>query len=229
MQTAIPWHQTAFFHALKPEPRARLGQILVEKRVDKGQVLFVEGEACTGFYLLEEGRVRLWKAGPGGEASTLAVVGPGESFAEAAMFGGGVFPATAEALEAGKAAFLPRGPFLALLRTDPELCLQVIEGQALWLRRLTVTLERATGHSGADRLLDWLREAAQGRRTLRLPMAKKVLAEQLGMSPETLSRHLRALQERGVIQVAGLQITLGGPVTSSTPCQPHTGKESRTR
>lgn len=207
MLPPVPWHQTAFFHALRPERRERLGQILVEKRLAKGQVLFVEGEPCSGFYLLEAGSVRLWKAGPDGSAATLAVIHPGQSFAEAALFAGGAFPVTAEALEEGRAAFLPKGPFLAALRADPELCLQVIESQALWLRRLTLSLEQVSAHRSGDRLLTWLKEAAQGRRSFRLPVPKKVLAGQLAMSPETLSRHLKGLQDQGQIQVEGQAIT----------------------
>jgi CRP/FNR family transcriptional regulator len=208
METRVPWHQTALFNALQPEQRQRLAHLVVVRRLPKGRVLFLEGEPCTGFYLVETGAVRLWKAGPGGEEATLAVVQGGQSFAEAAMFAGETYPVTAETLEETWAAFVPKGPFLGALRGDPDLCLQVIESQARWLRRLTVSLERVCVRGGSDRLLGWLKETAQGRASFRLPVSKKALAGQLAMSPETLSRHLRALQERGSIRVEGQTIVL---------------------
>lgn len=219
----VPWYRTAFFHALRPEQRERLGRLVVEKPLAKGQVLFVEGEACTGFFVLEAGQVRLWKAGPGGEESTLAVAQPGDSFAEAALFAGGAFPATAEALAPGRAAFLPGAPFLAALRGDAELCLKVIESQALWLRRLTVNLERVAAHSSSDRLLGWLKEAAAGRGAVLLEGPRRQLADRLAMSPETLSRALRALQDKGLIQVTGRRIRLlpGACDHLHSPRSPH--------
>lgn len=207
MDPLIPWHRTAFFHALRPGQREQVGALVHARTLDKGQVLFLEGEPCGGFYLVEAGAIRLWKAGPGGEEATLAVVQPGQSFAEAAMFGGGAFPVTAEALEPARVALVPKDGFLALLRRDAELCLQVIESQALWMRRLTTNLERVSSQGSGERLLQWLQEAAQGQRSFLLPVPKKVLAGQLAMTPETLSRHLKSLQERGALKVEGSRIT----------------------
>ena len=208
MDAFAPWYQTAFFNALSPKQRERIGEMVLVRRLEKGQVLFLEGEPCTGFFLVEEGAVRLWKGGAGGEESTLAVIQSGQSFAEAAMFAGATFPVTAEALAPSRVAFVPKGPFLTALRSDPELALQVIESQALWLRRLTVSLERLSAHGSGERLLIWLKEASQGRSRFRLPVSKKVLAGQLAMSPETLSRHLRALQGQGALKVEGPMVTL---------------------
>jgi CRP/FNR family transcriptional regulator len=97
----------------------------------------------------------------------------------------------------------PKAPFLAAMREDPDLALAIIHAQAVWLRKLTHTVEQLTGSASSDRLLNWIRDNVPAGGSLVLPVTKKVLAAQLGMTPETLSRGLRNLQNMGMVRVDG--------------------------
>jgi len=177
------------------------------RRLEPEAMLFLEGEPCTGFFVLVEGAIQLTRCNevPGAHP-TLAVVLPVASFAEAAMFGGEAFPATATALKPSRVFHFPKGPFLAAMREDPDLAQAIIHAQAVWLRRLTRTVEQLTGSDSGDRLHTWIREQLPAGASLTLPVTKKILAGQLGMTPETLSRGLRQLQDRGVLRVSGTTI-----------------------
>ena len=205
------WSKTGLFLSMNSDQLARVGGLLQLRKLGPGQVLFTEGEPCTGFYVVLEGQVRLYRTAPkvGGEI-TLNVVRAGFSFAEAAMFSGGIFPATAEALEATLLAYFPKAPFLALLRKDPDLSLKVMEGLAAWHHRLTFQVQQLSGNDGAGRLTRWIEDAAKNAPdgAFHLKVPKKILAAQLGMAPETLSRLLRQLRDQGAIQVAGNRIQL---------------------
>ncbi len=126
------------------------------------------------------------------------------------MFSGGIFPASAEALGATLLAYFPKDPFLALLREDPDLSLKVMEGLAVWHHRLTFQVQQLSGNDGSGRLRRWIEDAAKNapEGTFHLKVPKKILAAQLGMAPETLSRLLRQLREQGVIKVSGDRIQL---------------------
>ena len=126
------------------------------------------------------------------------------------MFSGGIFPASAEALEPTLLAHFPKEPFLGLLRKDPDLCFKVMEGLAAWHHRLTFQVQQLSGNDGVGRLKSWLEEAAAKTpdRTVRLKVPKKILAAQLGMAPETLSRLLQQLRSKGVVEVYGDRIRL---------------------
>lgn len=205
---AHPWHQAPLFGSLRPEQRERLEAIARRRRLGPDQMLFQEGEPCSGFFVLELGAIQLTRVSetPGAHP-TLAIVLPVASFAEAAMFGGEDFPVSATAIKPSVVVHFPKAPFLAALREDPALALAVIHAQAVWLRKLTQKVEQLTGSDSLGRLRRWLNEQLPLGRAFPLPMTKKALAAQLGMTPETLSRALRSLQDEGALEVQGREVT----------------------
>ena len=202
--TTPSWYQAPLFTSLQPAQRERLQRLARPRSLDPEEVLFLEDEPCTGFFVLVEGAIQLTRAAelPGAHP-TLAVIMPVSSFAEAAMFGGEAFPATATALKPSRVFLFPKAPILVAMREDPDLALAIIHAQAVWLRRLTRTVEQLTGSDSSDRLQNWIRDQIPVGRSLVLPVTKKVLAAQLGMTPETLSRGLRSLQDQGSLRVTG--------------------------
>ncbi|MGB5931489.1 MAG: cyclic nucleotide-binding domain-containing protein, partial [Anaerolineae bacterium] len=43
-----------------------LARVAVRRRYDAGQMIFVEGEPCAGLFIVERGRVKIFKLSPGG-------------------------------------------------------------------------------------------------------------------------------------------------------------------
>lgn len=202
------WHQAPLFTSLQPEQRRKLEDMATTKRLEVEEVLFMEDDVCTGFYVLVEGAVQLTRFGlTPGSHPTLAVVLPVNSFAEAAMFAGEAFPATATALKPSKVVHFPKERFLRTMREDPDLALAIIHAQAVWLRKLTMQIQQLSASDSTDRLRHWLREHLPKRGAFTLPVTKKALAAQLGMTPETLSRGLRSFQDQGLIEVKGTQLS----------------------
>lgn len=205
------WHQAPLFTSLQSEQRRKLEDMAVTKRLEAEEVLFMEDDVCTGFYVLVEGAIQLTRFGlTPGSHPTLAVVLPVSSFAEAAMFAGEAFPATATALKPTKVVHFPKERFLRTMREDPDLALAIIHAQAVWLRKLTMQIQQLSASDSTDRLRHWLREHLPKQGAFTLPVTKKALAAQLGMTPETLSRGLRGFQDQGLIEVRGTQISRTG-------------------
>ena len=73
-------------------------------------------------------------------------------------------------------------------------------------------IQQLSASDSGDRLRHWLREHLPLKGALVLPVTKKALAAQLGMTPETLSRGLRNFQDLGLIQVKGTQICRCGDI-----------------
>ena len=192
-------------HHLDPERRREVAEAGNLRRLGRGEVLFHEGDAADSMYSVLEGRMKLVRYSPRGKEMLLHLVGPGQSFAEAALFGEGTYPATAEAVSASRLWALPRARLMELIRRDPELGVALVASVSMWTRKLAASLELLTqrrveerlalyllGRTGADRLAD-------GAEIL-LTEPKHLIAAQCGTAPEVLSRTLRRLEEEGILE-----------------------------
>ncbi|MFQ5589714.1 MAG: Crp/Fnr family transcriptional regulator [Phycisphaerae bacterium] len=210
--------QCPLFASTAPADLARIARASRVVRCGAGAIIFREGQACTGFYIVITGKVRVYKIGPDGRERTLHLVRPPYSFAEAAMFGRGVFPAFADALEPSRLIHVQRDVFLGLLRERPGSALRVIESLSTWMHRLLHQLENETFLNARAKLTGYLlREARRqahggGLERVRLADPKKEIASHLGMAPETLSRALADLETQGLIQTSGRHVELLDPV-----------------
>ena len=89
LSAAAALRSTPLASELPEGDRTRLSGIAVTRSVPKGQLLFSDGEACAGLFLVTQGRVKLFKLSPDGREKVIHLVSPGETFAEAALFGTG--------------------------------------------------------------------------------------------------------------------------------------------
>ena len=110
----------------------------------RGELLFSDGEEAAGFFIVLDGKVKVYKLSPEGKERILHVIQPGGTFAEAAIFGEGLYPAYAEPLQASKLLFLPKEAFLALLRDNSRVSINMIAGLSKFLRQFANQIEDLT-------------------------------------------------------------------------------------
>lgn len=207
--------KSLLFSGLDDEHLAEVAAIATRRPFVRGESLFSEGEPATGFYLLAQGSMKLCKVSPDGKEKVLHFVHPGETFAEAAFFGDGKYPAEARATEKGEAIFFPREGFMGLLERNPRFSLNLIVSLSLMLRRFARQIEELTFAEVPARLAAHLVELAerkstvfQGTTYLDLDVKKGELASRLGTVSETLSRAFRKLKEEGLIEVEGSRVVI---------------------
>ena len=203
------------FSGLSAEGLDAVAQIAARRTMAKGETLFAEGEAATGFYLLATGLVKLCKVSPDGKEKVLHFVHPGETFAEAAFFGDGMYPAEARAMESGSVIFFPREGFMGLIERNPRFALNLIISLSLMLRRFARQIEELSFAEVPARLAAYLLDRTEGKATtfqgktyFELGMKKGELASHLGTVSETLSRTFRKLREEGIAEVEGSNVAI---------------------
>ena len=207
--------QSLLFSSLEEEHLTEVATIAARRSFARGETLFTEGEPATGFYLLASGNIKLCKVSPDGKEKVLHFVRPSETFAEAAFFGDGKYPAEARALEKGEALFFPREAFMGLLERNPRFSLNLIVSLSLLLRRFARQIEELSFAEVPARLAAYLVELAerksvtlQGKTYLDLDMKKGELDSRLGTVSETLSRTFRKLKEEGIVEVEGSRFVI---------------------
>ncbi|MGH9718542.1 MAG: Crp/Fnr family transcriptional regulator [Candidatus Acidiferrales bacterium] len=186
-----------------------------KRRFQRGELLFNEGDPCSGLFLVASGKVRIFKLSPAGREQVLAVEGPGSSFAELPVFDGGRYPASASALEDAEVLFISRKDFQNYCREHPEVALKVLAVIGVRLRRLVGIIEDLSFTTVRQRLISVLVRLAQesGSSTtegIRVELTKshQELAAELGTVRELVSRNLGRLQAEGFVDVDGRTIVV---------------------
>jgi len=217
MTPALPevLRKAPLFANLPPDDLRRVAEIASARHYGKKASIFREGERADGFFVVGEGRVKVFKLSPDGKEQVLHLLGPGQSFAEATIFEGGTYPAHAEALSDCDLAYLPKRPFTDLLEKNPRVALRMMASLSRWLKRMADLVESISLRDVEARLVRYLSdELSAGGVPIRdgavyeLDVSKNVLASRLGTVPETFSRTLKKLQEEGKIRVKGKQIRI---------------------
>ncbi len=199
------------FAGLRPEQLERIARIAVPRNVDRGQMLFFERGEAEGFYVVVEGKVKIFRSAPDGREAVLHIFGAGETFGEVPMFMGGRFPASAAAVEKGQVVFLPRAELKRLIQEDSTLALNMLASLSSKLREFAGKIEALTLQEIPQRLSAYLLDLSEregGKNTIELDMAKGLLASFLGATRETLSRALSRMAEQNFIEVKGRTIRL---------------------
>ena len=203
------------FSGLKDADLSALAAITVRRVFKKGETLFSEGEEATGFYLLLSGSIKLCRMSADGREKVLHFVNPRETFAEAAFFGDGKYPAEARGMESGEVLYLPRQGFMDLMSHNPNFALNLVVSLSLMLRQFVRQIEELSFADVTSRLASFLvRRAAEsstsfgGITYIDLGIRKGELASRLGTASETISRTFKKLKDEGIIEVQGSRVVV---------------------
>lgn len=191
------------------------------KLLPKGQTLFRQGDEARHFYVVLDGWMKIFRDTPQGEQAVLGVFGPGETFAEAAAFIAGRYPANAEAVEAARLGVVSQDALRAEIGRDPSLAFDMLGSLARHLHGMIDDMEQLKTRNAEQRLGMFLFAMCGGTdtpTTVRLPYEKSLIAARLGMKPESLSRSFSRLGAAGV-RTEGNIVTIEDPLRLSAHCQ----------
>ena len=196
------------FSSLSEPEFAFLAIHLVQRRFQAGELIFSEGDPCSGLYIVQSGNVRIFKSSVGGREQVLAIDGPGSSIAELPVFDGGSYPASAQAVNDCNLLFVSRQDFQSLCLQYPQVALKVLRVVGGRLRNLVGIIEELSFTTVRHRLIALLvrlakvdRSLDEGAARVLLPAHNSELAAQIGTVRELVSRNLSRLQADGLIHV----------------------------
>lgn len=119
------------FKRLPRKTLQRLERIAVAREYKTGEDIVREGDRGAGFFLITKGKVEILKGG-----SRLNTLGAGEFFGEMALLDNHPRVATVRALEDTACLALSRWDFVAELRANPDLAIEMLEAVSARLRQL---------------------------------------------------------------------------------------------
>lgn len=182
----------------------------------KGAVLFVEGQAPRGIFVLCKGRVKLSICSTDGKTLILKIAEPGEVLGLSATVSGKTYELTAETIDPCQVNFVKREDFLRFLKEHADACFKVAE--QLSEKYNTACREiRSLGlsHSAAEKLakllLEWSSRSGESNKQeprVRLSLTHEEIAQMIGTSRETVTRLFAELKKRQIVHARGATLVI---------------------
>jgi len=206
------WLQTTLiFRGLSLEQLESIAKISQLQKFHKGEMIFIQDSEATGFFMVQQGKVKVFKIASNGKEQIMHLLGVRDYFAEVPALDGKCFPASAIALEYTELIFFPRLAFLELLHQYPAIAINMLMSLATHSRKLAHMVEELSCKDVPQRLASYLLDLSdrhQQANIITLDVTKTQLAARLGTIPATLSRAFYRLSSEGLITINGSQVEL---------------------
>lgn len=213
MLTSTDWDvikKCALFETLDPKDLAQLVDSSSVLKVSRHQQLFEQGELAKALFLIIDGQIKLTRLASDGDEAVVHIFGAGEVFAEAAMFMGGRYPVTATAIYDARLIAISSERLRRQVQGKPEIAFAMLASMAQHLKVLVAQIEQMKLLTTKQRTIRFLLDQSgktEGFAEFILPYDKSLIANTLGMKPETLSRVLAQLSTHG-LEVTGANVII---------------------
>ncbi len=201
------------FRVLSPDELEKIGKEMRHRVFRKGEVVVPAGSVVDCLYVVSRGRLNVVHTSASGREQVVRALGPGEFLGEMALFYDSVMEGDVVAAEETETCVLPRKAVAEILR-NPEAALRLVEEMAKRLSAAEKLIADLGLREVGQRLAaELLRLAPSGQKKpegiiVSVPVPWAEMAVRLGTTPETLSRRLGALADRGIIRQTGARTVL---------------------
>jgi CRP-like cAMP-binding protein len=165
--------------------------------------IFLEGQSCQGLYILESGRVKVYKYSPAGREMIINVLDAGESFNEVPVFDEGNNPVNVATLLDTRVWLIEAQALRAVIAKHPRAAQQIIINLSQNLRMLVDKVAELSFYTVTGRLARLLRDLPASQLAGSGPqrITQDDLAARIGTVREVVARSLKELENCGAIEV----------------------------
>jgi len=182
----------------------------------EGAVLFIEGQAPRGIFVLCKGRVKLSLSAGDGKTIILKIVEPGEVLGLSATVSGKPYELAAETIEPCQISFVKREDLLHFLKENHDACFKVVVQLSVKYNDAchdlrSLGLSHSAGQKLAKLLWEWSSrngKSANVDSDVRLTLTHDQIGQMIGTSRETVTRVLADLEKRQIVQRKGSALSI---------------------
>src|SRR5215208_3958428 len=196
------------FEPLSEQDIARLNGQLPDVHLEPGDMFYGPEDNTEKLFILQKGKVRIFRTSPDGREFTLAVVESGTVFGGMALTGQWLEGAYAQAIESSQVSTMAREDLERLVLEKPEVGLRIMQVLSERLRRQENRLEDATMKDVHSRLAGIIVQLveSEGVRTgtgYRIPAhhTHQQLGDMIGANRVAITRAFGLLQDEGVVEL----------------------------
>lgn len=176
---------------------------------EPGEVIYNEGERLGLIYTLREGHIKLTKFNNEGNAQIVRLIRPGDLFGIEKLINDSSYHHTAEALEQVEICQLSVDKLNDLREQSGNINQAIIERALLQVMKTENHLTQV-GLLKSDARLAWFLMQWVGDKSdpVSFPISRRDLAQYLGLTVETISRHTAQWKRSGVISESKNMLTI---------------------
>lgn len=200
--------RTMLFGELSETDLNALANRAVERRLAKGEILYLAGDEAAGLFVVAEGLIRAFRESPDGREQVIQVERAGATIAEVPVFDDRPYPFTVAAEVETVVLFIAKSDVKRLCLEHPNIALAAVKILAGRLRLCAELVEALSLREVDQRLAHWLLSEARlsGSRLgnelqCRLLLTNQQIAARIGSVREVVSRAFTRLQQNKLIRV----------------------------
>ncbi len=196
------------FSALDDDASHALRASMVALKLNKGQVLFKEGQEGDRLYVVVHGKIKLGTTSADGRENLLSILGPGEMFGELSLFDPEPRTSTATAVTDVRLVSLAHDAVIGLVTSSPQTSLELLRRLAQRLRKSNEVLADLVFADVPGRVAKAImdlgeRFGVQKEDGLHVnhDLTQEELAQLVGASRETVNKALADFASRGWVKL----------------------------
>ncbi|MBP6738978.1 MAG: Crp/Fnr family transcriptional regulator [Leptospiraceae bacterium] len=209
--STCPSRDYGVFHCAGLDSLSEVSEEKVRLNFKKKEMVFHAQEIVTGFYCIEKGLVRTYKANIGARAQTFQLASRGKWIGFRDAIAGADYNHSAMCMEDTVLCYIPKETILRLIKVDPSFQLEVMKYLAEeWkvVENNVHSLGTKQIHSRLADLLITFSDAANKDSELTIDVTREVMATCIGTTKETLIRSLSDFKDRKWIGIDKNKIEL---------------------
>lgn len=203
------------FSPLKDKEIDEISVYFEQVNYQNNDYIFMEGDPCTWFYIVVEGRVKVLKHSHSGKDVILEIMSPGDMFGCVAVMDNKPYPASAQAMELSTVIRIGRQNFLKIMDEFPILKLGIAKFFSDRLRDAHDLLKNIATERVERRIASLLIKLSEkigvednGYKKIDFPLTRQEIAEMVGTTVETCIRTISKFQKKGAVKSSGNRILI---------------------
>lgn len=202
--------KVSIFEKLDEMELKELTSKIKNKKYSKSEIIFFEGDNPSKLFLINSGRVKVYKYNKEGKEQIFYILSEGDFVGDASIFTDESMKYNAEAIEDTSICELSKEDFKDIIQQNPNIALKVLKTAYERIDRLQELITSLTTKDIESRiaglLLGFIKDFGSPREDgieMEIPFSREDLANYIGVTRETISRKLSIMQEEGILEMRG--------------------------
>ena len=190
-----------YFSGLSENNLTLIGKYVFEKRAERGEILFFEGEPADVLYFVIEGVVKVFKTSADGKEQIFNIIRPGDSFNDVPVISGGVNLASASAMSAVMLNGIKKKDLENIIKEYPQIALNIIKVLSRRVEELMALVEDFSFRRVSGRVAKILLEYTGRDGDEKPRLTQQEIAAMIGTAREMVGRSLKSLETDRAIRI----------------------------